>query len=116
MKQKLYLATKDGYDHVDGAQIFALGVFNNKEQAKETGGRITELVLNEEYPLSRVNGEGMNSKFLGGYLPRLLPEHHGRLIEKIREYATPDYKYHGCGGEQLIVELDDVIKVLEGSD
>lgn len=35
------------------------------------------------------------------------------LIEKIKEFAVPDFEYHGCGGSQLIVELDDVIEIIK---
>ena len=39
------------------------------------------------------------------------------VLEKIRaeitEYAIPDFEYHGCGGSQKIVELEDVLEIID---
>ena len=39
------------------------------------------------------------------------------VLEKIRaeitEYAMPDFEYHGCGGSQMIVELEDVLEIID---
>lgn len=39
------------------------------------------------------------------------------MLDKIRaeitEYAIPDFEYHGCGGSQKIVELEDVLEIID---
>ena len=39
------------------------------------------------------------------------------ILDKIRaeiiEYAIPDFEYHGCGGSQKIVELEDVLHIID---
>ena len=39
------------------------------------------------------------------------------VLDKIRaeiiEYAMPDFEYHGCGGSQKIVELEDVLQIID---
>ncbi len=39
------------------------------------------------------------------------------ILDKIRaeitEYAMPDFEYHGCGGSQKIVELEDVLEIID---
>lgn len=39
------------------------------------------------------------------------------VLDKIRaeitEYAMPDFEYHGCGGSQKIVELEDVLEIID---
>jgi hypothetical protein len=39
------------------------------------------------------------------------------VLNKIRaeiiEYAIPDFEYHGCGGSQKIVELEDVLQIID---
>ena len=39
------------------------------------------------------------------------------ILDKIRaeitEYAIPDFEYHGCGGSQKIVELEDVLEIID---
>lgn len=40
-----------------------------------------------------------------------------KILDKIRaeitEYAIPDFEYHGCGGTQKIVELEDVLEIID---
>ena len=40
-----------------------------------------------------------------------------KVLDKIRaeitEYAIPDFEYHGCGGSQKIVELEDVLEIID---
>ena len=39
------------------------------------------------------------------------------ILDKIRaeitECAMPDFEYHGCGGSQEIVELEDVLEIID---
>lgn len=36
-----------------------------------------------------------------------------KIIAEIEEYAMPDFEYHGCGGSQKIVELEDVLEIID---
>ncbi len=70
---KAYLVTCDGYHQGWGAEIYAVGVFDTKEQAKacaeENNGTIVELEVNKVYPLIMDDsGNEHNSKSLGGYI------------------------------------------------
>lgn len=74
--KKLYLVTVDGYNDCFGAEIYTLGIWENYEDAKTASEKyrenyhciITELNLNELYPLRSYRGELSNNKYLGGYI------------------------------------------------
>ena len=36
-----------------------------------------------------------------------------KIRDEITEYAIPDFEYHGCGGSQKIVELEDVLEIID---
>ena len=36
-----------------------------------------------------------------------------KIKAEITEYAIPDFEYHGCGGSQKIVELEDVLEIID---
>lgn len=64
----LYAATIDGYRNGYGSMIYLLGVFDNEEKAKQTGGDVHIIQLNKEYPLKKDSwGDYFNDLFLGGY-------------------------------------------------
>lgn len=45
------------------------------------------------------------------------PKNYEHILDKIRpeitECAIPDFEYHGCGGSQKIVELEDVLEIID---
>ena len=71
---KLYVVTIDAVKTGDGTETYLVGVFSNKETAKEAGSRaaktvgnsyyLTECNLDEEYPLTPVMFQ--NKNYLGG--------------------------------------------------
>lgn len=71
----LYVVTADGWGEGYGAEIYLVGVFSDKKKAeevrKEEGGKMTEVALDEIYPLKEsdmfVDVYG-NDKYLGGYV------------------------------------------------
>ena len=72
--QIVYVVTADGYGGQYGAEIYLLGVFNNRADAdvcatqRGIGADITEVELNKSYPLKpEAWGDNKNENYLGGY-------------------------------------------------
>lgn len=65
---KLYVVTADTWDMGYGSEIYLIGVFKDEDKAKQAAsenvGEITEVILDELYPII----DGANGKYLGGYI------------------------------------------------
>ncbi len=70
----VFVVTNDGYNQKNGAEIYLLGVFDNRAAALDcatqygVGAYITEVELNKSYPLKPdAWGDNKNELYLGGY-------------------------------------------------
>lgn len=75
MQEKVYVLTKDGWNCAYGSEIYLIGVFFNKDIAKEVASKydaeITEIEPNKAFPLNYNKDEpecDYNDYYLGGYI------------------------------------------------